>query len=156
MKIFVLSEAAKTQMLQNTLDNVVEFQMICTTAQQTRHAVTGSKPHAFKDYKALMTSAADAYYAKRTAKRCPKCNAFLHNLGNHNSGVDYYDDRYDIDTTIDIIFANAARTHAGMIPNEHLQQMSKEGQKIWALLSDNDCLLVKKMWMQSWNICLTM
>ena len=55
------SDAAKTQMLQNTLDNVTEFQTIHTTAQQTGHAVTGSLPHSFKNSKALVLSAVDAY-----------------------------------------------------------------------------------------------
>ena len=57
-------DAAKTLMLQNTLDIVTEFQIICTTAQQTGHAVTGSLPHSFKNYKALVLSAVDAYSAK--------------------------------------------------------------------------------------------
>ena len=81
------SEAAKTQMLQNILDNVVKFQMICTTAQQTGYAVTGNKPHSFENYKALVISAADAYDAKHAAKRHPIHNAFLHDLGDHNSIV---------------------------------------------------------------------
>ena len=95
-----------TQMLQNTLDNIIKFQMICTTAQQTGHAVTGSKLHSFKNYKALVISATDAYNAKHAAKRCPIRNAFLHNLGDHNSIVDYYDNGYDIDTMIDTIYEN--------------------------------------------------
>ena len=66
-----------------------------------------------------MISAADAYDAKHAAKRCPIHNAFLHNLSDHDLIVDYYDNGYDIDSTIDTINANAARTHAGMIPNEH-------------------------------------
>ena len=52
-------DAAKTQMLQNSLDNVTKFQTICTTAQQTGHAVTGSLPHSFENYMALVLSAVD-------------------------------------------------------------------------------------------------
>ena len=58
------SDAAKTQMLQNTLDNVTEFQTIHITAQQTGHAVTVSSSHSFQNNKALVLSAADAYDAK--------------------------------------------------------------------------------------------
>ena len=39
-----------------------------------------------------------------------------------------HEDRYNIDTTIDTIYANAAKTHAGIIPNESFHQMSEEGQ----------------------------
>jgi 5,10-methenyltetrahydromethanopterin hydrogenase len=52
--------------------------------------------------------------------------------------VDYYDNGYDINTMIDTIYVNAAKTHAGVIPTEHFQQMSEEGHKIWASLSDDD------------------
>jgi hypothetical protein len=51
-------------MLQNTLDNFTEFQMICTTAQQTGQTVTSSKMHPIEDNKALVISAIDTYDAK--------------------------------------------------------------------------------------------
>ena len=113
------SDVAKTQMLQNTLDNVIEFQMICTTAQQTGHAVNGGKPHSYEDYKALVISAADAYNTRLAAKRHPIRNTFLHNLTDNDSVVDHYDNGYDINTMIDIIYVNTVKTRAGMIPNEH-------------------------------------
>ena len=124
--IYHFSDAAKTQMLQNTLDNVTEFQTICTTAQQTGHAVTGSSPHSFENYKALVLSAVDTYDAKWAAKQCPIHNTFYHDLGDHDLHEDYHDDGYNINTTINTIYTNAAKTCISMIPNESFHQMSED------------------------------
>ena len=49
---------------------------------------------------------------------------------------------YDNNTDIATIYANAAKTHAGMVPTEQFHQMSQEGCKLWASLSDDDCRLI--------------
>ena len=43
---------------------------------------------------------------------------------------------------LDTIYANAARTHAGMVPTKCFCQMPDEGQKLWVSLSDADCRLI--------------
>ena len=138
------SEPVKTQMLQNTVDNVTNFCTISTIAQQTWQATMSTTPHSFQDYKALLLLATDAYDMKHAMKRYSICNAFYHNLVDLTVAYKY--DRYghDIDTDIVTIYANAAKTRTNMVPTEQFCQMSQEGCKVWACLSDNDCSLIFK------------
>ena len=117
----------------------------CSTKRacvQTGHASTSMSPHSFQDYKALLLSAADAYDTKHAARRCPIHNAFYHDLNDLTVAYKYKGHGYDINTDIAIIYANAAKTHACVIPTEQFDQMSLEGCKLWASLSDDDHSLI--------------
>ena len=98
----------KKQMLQNALDNVDDFHNICTVGQQMGKSTT------FEDYKTLVHATTDAYGKKGGAKKCATHNACSHDLDVYNP-VGYIYERYDLDTNIDMIYANAANTREGMI-----------------------------------------
>ena len=126
------SDVMKKQMLQNALDNIDDFRNIHTFGQQTGQAIT------FDDYKALVHSVADAYDKRSRAKEWATHNAYSHDIDVYNP-VDFHYDGYDLGTNIDMIYANAADTHNGMISSNHFHQMTPEGHKIWP---PNDCKLM--------------
>ena len=113
------SDVMKKQMLQNALDNLDDFRNICAVGQQIRKATM------FEDYKALVHSAADAYDKKSRVKKCATSNAYSHDIDIYDP-VAYLYDRYDLDTDIDMIYANTANTHEGMISSDHFHQMTLE------------------------------
>ena len=129
------SDVMKKQMLQNALDNVDDFRNICTVSQQTGEATT------FEDYKVLVHSTADAYNKKSRAKKHATCSAYSHDIDVYNP-VDYLYHRYDLNTDIDMIYANAANTCGGMISSDHFHQMTLEGHKIWISLPPKDHNLI--------------
>ena len=93
------------------------------TANVTGHTVTGRTTHSLEDYKALLLSAADTFDEKHAAKRCPIHNPFYHNLDNSTVAYEYDGYGYNFDTDIVTVYANAAKTHASMVPTEQFHQI---------------------------------
>ena len=120
----------KKQMLQNALNNVDDFRNIHTVGQQTRNATT------FEEYKALVHSAADEYDKMSRAMKHATRNAYSHDLDAYNP-VDHLYNGYDLDNDKDMIYANAADTHEGVISSDCFHQMTLEGHKICSKLSVN-------------------
>ena len=129
------SDVMKKQMLQNALDNLDDFRNLHTVGQQTGKATM------FEDYKALVHSAADVYDKKSRVKKRTTHNAYSHDIDVYDP-VDYLYDGYDLDTDIDMIYANAANTCEGMISSDCFHQMSPEGHKMWISLPPKDCKLI--------------
>ena len=138
-----LSDVMKKRMLQNAMDNVDDSKKICTVNQQTGKATT------FEAYKALVHSA-DASDKKSGEKKDATCNASSCDLDAYNP-VDYLHDRYDLNTDIDMIYANAADTREGMISSNHFHQMIPESHKMWISLPPKDHKLIFK---QDKSLCL--
>jgi len=117
-------------MLQNTVDGVAEFCNVRTVAQQIGHTPNSGNPYSFNDYKALLLMTADTYDYERSARRCPTQQAQLHDTYDYGYGYEYdCNDGYDIDTSIDTIYANAAQSHQVMIPTNKYHQLLQEGHK---------------------------
>jgi len=106
-------------------------------AQQIGHTPNSGNPYTFNDYKALLLMTADTYDYERSAKRRPTRQAQLHDTYDHSYGYDSKcDDGYNIDTSIDTIYANAMQTWQVMVPTDKYCQLSQEGYKQWGMLSD--------------------
>jgi len=72
---------------------------------------------------------ADTYDYEQSAKRCPTRQAQLHDTYNRDYGYEYeYNDKYDIDTGIHTIYANAAQSHQVMVLTKKYHQLSHEGR----------------------------
>jgi len=131
------TDPVKVQMLQNTVDDVAEFRDVRTVAQQIGHTPNSGNLYTFNDYKALLLTTADTYDHERSAKRCPTWQAQLHDTYDYGYGYEYKcNDRYNIDTSIDTIYANAAQSHQVMVPTNKWRQLLQEGRKQWGMLSD--------------------
>jgi len=129
----------KVQMLQNTIDGVAEFRNVRTVAQQIGHTPNSGNPYTFNDYKALLLMTADTYVYEQSAKRRPTWQAQIHDTYDHSYGYDYeFDDGYDIDTSIDTIYTNAAQSRQVMVLTNKYRQLSQEGHKQWGMLLDAD------------------
>jgi len=136
-------DPVKVQILQNTVNGVAKFRNVRTVAQQIGHTPNSSNPYMFNDYKALLLTMADTYDYERSAKRRPTWQAQLHDTYDHDYGYNYKcDDGYDIDTSIDTIYANAVQTQQVMVPTDKYCQLSQEGRKQWGMLSDADCSIL--------------
>ena len=99
------------------------------------------KATTFEYYKALVHSSADAYNKKSGVKKCATCNKYSHDIDVYDP-VDYLYDGYDFDTDIDMIYANAANTHEGMISSNHFHQMTPEGHKVWISLPPKNSKII--------------
>jgi len=136
-------DPVKVQMLQNTVEGVAEFRNVRTVAQQIGHTPNSGNPYTFNDYKALLLTTADTYNYEWSAKRRPTRQAQLHDTYDHSYGYDYEcNDGYDIDTSIDTIYANAVQTRQVMVPIDKYRQSSQEGRKQWGMLLDADCSIL--------------
>jgi len=133
-------------MLQNTLDGIMEFCCVRTVAQQTGHTPNSANPYSFAEYLALLITTAESYDTEWSAKRCPICSANLHGTSDLTYDETYqYDDGYDIDTSIDTIYANAASSRQVIVPTDWYGQLSLDGKKLWASLTDADCQILVQL-----------
>jgi len=124
-------------MLQNTIDDAAEFCNVRMVAQQIGHTPNSGNPYTFNDYKALLLMTANTYDYEQSAKRHPTQQAQLHDTYNHSYGYEYEcNDGYDIDTSIDTIYTNAAQSCQVMVLTNMYCQLLQEGRKQWGMLSD--------------------
>jgi len=126
-------------MLQNTINSAAEFHNVRTVAQQIGHTPNSGNPYTFNDYKALLLTTADTYDYEQSAKRRPTRQAQLHDTYNHSYRYEYEcNDGYNIDTSIDTIYANAVQSCQVTVPTNKYCQVLQEGRKQWGMLSDAD------------------
>jgi len=121
------------------LDGIQEFWLVRTVALQTGHTPTSKTPYSFAEYQALLITTAEAYNAEQTARCHPTRSVSFHETAVHDTdNFLHSSEQYDIDTSLDTIYANATRSCTILVPTDHFQMLSPEGCKQWSLLSDND------------------
>jgi hypothetical protein len=124
--------------LQNAVYVIKELRSVQTTGSQLALA-NGTVPM-YKDYKALLKSAASTYaQAHAPAKRQPTRSAERTDIWDANATESFhkaYDFGFDIDTPTDIVQAHM-RDQSGVIPKETFSQLSPESRKAWSQLSDD-------------------
>jgi hypothetical protein len=124
--------------LQNAVYAIEELRSVQTTGSQKALA-NGTVP-TYKDYEALLKSAASTYdQAHAPVKRQPTRSAKHTDIWDANvtkSFHEAYEFGFDIDTPTDIVQAHM-HNQSGVIPKETFGQLSPESRKAWSQLSDN-------------------
>jgi hypothetical protein len=132
------SDHAKMIYLQNAVYAIKELRLVQTTGSQLALA-NGTVP-TYKDYKALLKSAASTYdRAHAPAKRQPTRSAERTDIWDANvtkSFHEAYEFGFDIDTPTDIVQAHM-RDQSGVIPKGTFGQLLPESRKAWSQLSDD-------------------
>jgi hypothetical protein len=124
--------------LQNTVYAIEELRSVQTTGSQLALA-NGTVP-TYKDYEALLKSAASTYDRAHAPAKCqPTRSAECTDIWDANitkSFHEAYEFGFDIDTPTDIVQAHM-RDQSGVIPKETFGQLSPESRKAWSQLSDD-------------------
>jgi K+-sensing histidine kinase KdpD len=132
------SDHAKMIYLQNAVYAIKELRLVQTTGSQVALA-NGTVP-TYKDYEALIKSAASTYYrAHAPAKRQPTRSAERTDIWDANVTKSFhkaYEFGFDIDTPTDIVQAHM-RNQSGVIPKETFGRFSPESRNAWSQLSDD-------------------
>jgi K+-sensing histidine kinase KdpD len=132
------SDHAKMIYLQNAVYAIKELRLVQTTGSQVALA-NGTVP-TYKDYEALIKSAASTYYrAHAPAKRQPTRSAERTDIWDANVTKSFhkaYEFGFDIDTPTDIVQAHM-RNQSGVIPKETFGRFSPESRNTWSQLSDD-------------------
>jgi hypothetical protein len=132
------SDHAKMIYLQNAVYAIKELKSVQTTGSQIALA-NGTVP-TYKDYKALLKSAASTYdQAHAPVKRQPTRSAKRTDIWDANVTKflhEAYEFGFDIDTPTDIVQAHM-RNQSRVIPKETFGQLSPESRKAWFQLSDD-------------------
>jgi hypothetical protein len=132
------SDHVKMIYLQNAVYVIEELRSVQTTGSQLALA-NGTVPM-YKDYKALLKSAASTYNrAHAPAKRQPTRSAERTDIWDANVTKSFhkaYEFGFDIDTPTDIVQAHM-RDQSGVIPKETFSQLLPESRKAWSQLSDD-------------------
>jgi hypothetical protein len=132
------SNHAKMIYLQNAVYAIEELRSVQTTGSQIALA-NGTVP-TYKDYKALLKSAASTYdRAHAPVKHQPTRSAKRTDIWDANvtkSFYEAYEFGFDIDTPTDIVQAHM-HDQSGVIPKETFGQLSPESRKAWSQLSDD-------------------
>jgi hypothetical protein len=132
------SDHVKMIYLQNAVYAIKELRSIQTTGSQLALA-NGTVPM-YKDYKALLKSAASTYdQAHAPAKHQPTRSAECTDIWDANitkSFHEAYEFGFDIDTPTDMVQAHM-HDQSGVIPKEVLGQLLPESWKAWSQLSDD-------------------
>jgi hypothetical protein len=124
--------------LQNAVCAIEELRSVQTTGSQLALAI-GTVP-TYRDYKALLKSAASTYDRAHAPAKChPTRSAERTDIWDANvteSFHEAYEFGFDIDTPTDIVQAHM-RNQSGVIPKETFGQLSPESRKAWSQLSDD-------------------
>jgi hypothetical protein len=124
--------------LQNAVYVIKELRLVQTTGSQL--ALANSTVPTYKDYKALLKSAASTYdRAHAPAKRQPTRSAERMDIWDANITKSFHEASefgFDIDTPTGIVQAHMC-DQLGVIPKETFGQLLPESWKAWSQLSDD-------------------
>jgi hypothetical protein len=124
------SNHVKMIYLQNAVYAIEELRSVQTTGSQL--ALANGTVATYKDYKALLKSAASTYDRAHAPAKCTD----IWDANVTESFHEAYEFGFDIDTPTDIVQAHM-RDQLGVIPKETFGQLSPESRKAWSQLSDN-------------------
>jgi hypothetical protein len=132
------SDHAKMIYLQNAVYTIEELRSVQTTGSQLALA-NGTVP-TYKDYEALLKSAASTYDRAHAPAKCQLTRSAKHtDIWDANiteSFHEAYEFGFDIDTPTDIVQAHM-RDQSGVIPKETFGRLSPESRKAWSQLSND-------------------
>jgi hypothetical protein len=132
------SDHAKMIYLQNAVYAIEELRSVQTTGSQLALA-NGTVP-TYKDYEALLKSAASTYDQAHAPAKCqPTRSAERTDIWDVNiteSFHEAYEFGFDIGTPTDIVQAHM-HDQLGVIPKETFGRLSPESRKAWSQLSDD-------------------
>jgi hypothetical protein len=124
--------------LQNAVYAIKELRSVQTTGSQLALA-NGTVP-TYKDYEALLKSAASTYDQAHAPAKCQPTRSAKHtDIWDANvteSFHEAYEFGFDIDTPTDIVQAHM-RDQSGVIPKETFCQLLPESWKAWSQLSND-------------------
>jgi hypothetical protein len=121
--------------LQNAVYAIEELRSVQTTGSQLALA-NGTVP-TYKDYEALLKSAASTYDQAHAPPKCQPTECMdIWDANVTKFFHEAYEFRFDIDTPTDIVQAHT-RDQPGVIPKETFGQLLPESRKAWSQLSDD-------------------